>query len=150
MPRRELKSGKQVADWLAELGAKLKAPGNMTLIGSAALLWHAHDRGLNAELPEASMDVDSVTDSDEVATHCYEALIGSEFERTHGWHINLMPNTVLRDFPAGWEDRFIVRQIGQLRLIVPAPTDLLASKLRRNEPRDRAHADWAKRIGLLN
>lgn len=150
MPRRELKSGKQVADWLAELGAKLKAPGNMTLIGSAALLWHAHDRGLNAELPEASMDVDSVTDSDEVATHCYEALIGSEFERTHGWHINLMPNTVLRDFPTGWEDRLIVRQIGQLRLIVPAPTDLLASKLRRNEPRDRAHADWAKRIGLLN
>lgn len=150
MPRRELKSGKQVADWLTELGAKLTAQGNMTLIGSAALLWQAHDRGLDAELPEASMDVDPVTDSDEVATHCYEALIGSEFERTHGWHINLMPNTVLRDFPTGWEGRAIVRQIGQLRLIVPAPVDLLASKLRRNEPRDRAHADWAKRIGLLD
>jgi hypothetical protein len=68
MPRRELKSGKQVADWLAELGASLKAPGNMTLIGSAALLWHAHDRGIG----------------EEVALHCYEAMIGSEFERTHG------------------------------------------------------------------
>jgi len=44
MPQRELKSGKQVADWLAGLGANLKSPGNLTLIGSAALLWHAHAR----------------------------------------------------------------------------------------------------------
>ena len=27
--------------------------------------------------------------------------------------------------------------------------DLLAPKLKRNEPRDRAHAEWAKRVGLL-
>jgi hypothetical protein len=150
MPRRELKSGKQVADWLAELGAKLKAPGNLTLIGSAALLWHAHDRGLDADLPEASMDVDPVTDSDEVATYCYEALIGSEFERTHGWHINLMPETILRELPANWKSRATDRQISKLQLLVPAPADLLAPKLNRNEPRDRAHADWAKRIGLLD
>ena len=58
MPRRELKNGKQVADWLAELGSSLNAPGNLTLIGSAALLWHAYDRGLTAELPDASMDVE--------------------------------------------------------------------------------------------
>ena len=126
MPRRELKSGKQVADWLAELGAILKAPGNMTLIGSAALLWHADDRGITSELPEASMDVDPVTDSDEVAMHCYDALIGSEFERTHGWHVNLMPDSVLRDLPTGWERRAAQRQIGKLQLFVPAPTDLLA------------------------
>ena len=150
MPRRELNSGKQVADWLAELGANLKAPGNMTLIGSAALLWHAHDRGLNAELPEASMDVDPVTDSEEVAAHCYEALIGSEFERTHGWHVNLMPNTVLRELPVGWETRAVIRNIRLLRLFVPTPADLLEPKLKRNEPRDRAHAEWAKRIGLLD
>lgn len=149
MPRRELKSGKQVADWLEELGSHLKEPGNMTLIGSAALLWHAHDRGLAIELPEASMDVDPVTDSDEVAMLCYEALIGSEFERTHGWHVNLMPPTVLRELPAGWEHRATNRQIGRLRFAVPAPPDLLAPKLRRNEPRDRAHAEWARRIGLL-
>lgn len=150
MPRRELKSGKQVADWLGELAASLQQPGNMTLIGSAALLWHAHERGLAVELPEASMDVDPVTDSDEVAMHCYEALIGSEFERTHGWHVNLMPDSVLRELPAGWEDRATIRQSGRLRLTVPAPADLLAPKLRRNEPRDRAHADWAKRVGLLD
>lgn len=149
MPRRELKSGKQVADWLTEVGAVLKTPGNMTLIGSAALLWHAHERGLQTELPEASMDIDPVTDSDEIAALCYEALIGSEFERTHGWHINLMPETVLREFPSGWEQRAINRQIGCLRLTVPAAADLLAPKLRRNEPRDRAHADWARGIGLL-
>lgn len=149
MPRRELKSGKQVADWLAELGACLKGPGDMTLIGSAALLWHAHERGLQAELPEASMDVDPVTDSEEIAARCYESLIGSEFERAHGWHINLMPQTVLDGLPAGWEPRATVRQIGRLRLTVPSPADLLAPKLRRNEPRDRAHEEWARRIGLL-
>ena len=150
MPRRELKSGKQVADWLAEIGSQLKAPGNMTLIGSAALLWHAFDRGLEAELPEASMDVDPVTDSEEVAMHCYEALIGSEFERTHGWHVNLMPPTILKELPAGWELRAMPKQIDKLNLLVPGPADLLAPKLKRNEPRDHAHADWAKRIGLLN
>ncbi len=53
--------------------------------------------GSTAEFPEASMDVDPVTDSDEVAIHCYESLIGSEFERMHGWHVNLMPRTVLRN-----------------------------------------------------
>ena len=149
MPRRELKSGKQVADWLTELGASLKAPGGMTLIGSAALLWHSHDRGIAAELPEASMDVDPVTDSDEVAMLCYEALIGSEFERIHGWHVNLMPDSVLKELPAGWEPRATRRQVVKLQLLVPAPADLLAPKLKRNEPRDRAHADWAKRVGLL-
>ena len=150
MPLRELKNGKQVADWLAEIGSQLKLPGNMTLIGSAALLWHAHERGLMTELPEASMDVDPVTDSDEVAMHCYEALIGSEFERTHGWHVNLMPPTILQELPAGWERRAMQKQIGRLNLLVPAPADLLAPKLKRNEPRDRVHADWTKRIGLLN
>jgi hypothetical protein len=149
MPRRELKNGRQVAEWLAELGARLKAPGNMTLIGSAALLWHAHDRGISTELSEASMDVDPVTDSEEVAMLCYEALIGSEFERTHGWHVNLMPETVLRELPADWQQRSTHRQIHRLDLIVPAPADLLAPKLKRNEPRDRVHADWARRVGLL-
>ena len=149
MPRRELKNGKQVADWLAELGARLKTPGSMTLIGSAALLWHAQDRGLMVELPEASMDVDPVTESEEVAMHCYEALIGSEFERTHGWHVNLMPPAVLGELPVGWEQRATFKRIGFLQLTVPAPADLLVPKLRRNEARDRAHAEWAKRAGLL-
>jgi hypothetical protein len=150
MPRRELKNGKQVADWLAELGSVLNEPGAMVLIGSAALLWHAHDRGLKAELPEASMDVDPVTNSDEVATHCYEALIGSEFEQSHGWHINLMPDSVLEKLPPGWEERATTRQITRLQLTIPAPGDLTAAKLQRNEPRDRVHAEWAKSIGLLD
>ena len=150
MPLRELKNGKQVADWLHQLGSSLISPGNMTLIGSAALLWHAQDRGLNAELSDASMDVDPVTDSDEVAMHCYTALIGSEFERTNGWHVNLMPDTVLQELPAGWQQRATRRQIKNLHLTVPAPKDLLVPKLKRNEPRDRAHADWAKHLGLLD
>lgn len=149
MPRRELKNGKQVVDWLVELGATLKTPGNMTLIGSAALLWHAHERGITSELPEFSMDVDPVTDSDEVAMLCYEALIGSEFERIHGWHVNLMPESVLRELPADWKMRATERHIGKLNLLVPAPADLLVPKLKRNEPRDRAHAEWAGGVGLL-
>lgn len=150
MPRRELKKGKQVADWLEDVGKNLKMGGNMTLIGSAALLWHTHERGLTAELPESSMDVDSVTDSDEIAMLCYGALIGSEFERTHGWHVNLMPESVLHELPAGWQERAFRKTIGKLNLTVPAPPDLLAPKLKRNEPRDRVHAEWAQRIGLLN
>jgi hypothetical protein len=150
MPRRELKNGKQVSDWIADLAAQLTLPGNLTLIGSAALLWHAHERGLAAELPESSMDVDPVTDSDEVARHCYEALIGSEFERIHGWHVNLMPENVLRELPAEWELRAMQKQIGKLKLTVPAPVDLLVPKLKRNEPRDRIHAEWCKLVGLLD
>ena len=103
MPRRELRSGNQVADWLASLGAALTQPGGLILIGSAALLWHAHDRHLPGELPEASMDVDPITDSDEIARLCYEALIGREFEKAHGWHVNLMPDVVLNEFPAQWK-----------------------------------------------
>ena len=150
MPRRELKNGRQVAEWLESLGDSLKTKGNLTLIGSAALLWHANERGITTELPEASMDVDPVTDSDEVAMHCYEALIGSEFERTHGWHVNLMPESVLRELPNGWEQRATKKQIGKLNLTVPSPADLLSPKLRRNEPRDRAHAAWARQVGLLD
>jgi len=95
------------------------------------------------------MDVDPVTDGDEVALLCYEALIGSEFERTHGWHVKLMPDYVLRELPASWAQRASLRRIGKLHLLVPAPADLIAPKLRRNEPCDRTHADWAKRVGLL-
>jgi hypothetical protein len=33
--------------------------------------------------------------------------------------------------------------------MIPAPSDILAPKLRRNEPRDRAHAAWAKQLGMV-
>lgn len=120
----------------------------MTLIGSAALLWHAADRGLDVSLPENSMDVDPVTDSDALAWMCYHALIGSEFERNHGWHVNLLPASVMQEFPADWEARAVRRTYDKLEVIVPSAPDLLVPKLRRNEPRDRAHADWAKKIGI--
>lgn len=149
MPRRELESGTQVASWLQDLAQRISRPAKMILIGSGALLWHAADRGMNARLPEASMDVDPITDSDEVAAICYECLIGSEFEREHGWHVNLMPETVLNELPTGWRDRAAVRQFGHLELIVPHPEDLLAPKLKRGEPRDIKHYEWAKEIGLL-
>ena len=60
-----------------------------------------------------------------------------------------MPESVLQELPDGWKQRATQKQIEKLNLIVPAPADLLAPKLKRNEPRDRDHADWSKRIGLL-
>ena len=149
MPRRELKNGKQVADWLESVSQSISQPGEIIIIGSAALLWHAWERGLTAELPEASMDVDPITNNDEIARLCYDSVIGSEFEKQFGWHVNLMPETVLSEFPPDWRDRAVRRVQGHLTVIVPAPRDLLIPKLKRNEPRDVAHSQWAKRIGLV-
>lgn len=149
MPRRELKSGRQIVEWLDDLSRGLRQPGELILIGSAALLWHAEQRGIATELPEASMDADALTDSDEIAAACYDCLIGSEFERTHGWHVNLMPHAVLREFPVDWRSRATVVLLGRLTLVVPQPDDLLTPKLTRAEPRDQRHYEWAVRIGLV-
>ena len=149
MPRRELKDPHQVEDWLVELSQRVTQPARMILIGSGALLWHAFQRGITEPLSENSMDVDPITDSEEVARLCYDALIGSEFEQRHGWHVNLMPEQVLREFPSDWESRSARKQYGHLQVIVPAVADLLVPKRRRNEPRDRAHAAWAERVVLL-
>jgi uncharacterized nucleotidyltransferase DUF6036 len=131
------------------VGQALTAPGRLILIGSGALLWHAARRGVTEPLPENSMDVDPITDSDEVARLCYEALIGSEFEKSHGWHVNLMPASALNEFPPDWKERASHKAYGPLEVEVPAPVDLLIPKLRRGEPRDLAHAAWAKRIHLV-
>ena len=148
MPRRELKYPHQVEDWLVELSPRLTKPARMILIGSGALLWHAFQRGITEPLSENSMDVDPITDSDEVARLCYDALIGSEFEQQHGWHVNLMPEQVLREFPMDWESRAVRKQYGHLLVLVPAVVDLLVPKRKRNEPRDRAHAAWAERLAM--
>src|SRR5687767_11536312 len=129
MPRRELKHPKQVEEWLVALGSRLARPGRMILIGSGALLWHAAQKGISEPLPENSMDVDPITDSDEIARLCYEALIGSEFEQQHGWHVNLMPDMVLREFPTDWEARAAKKNYGVMEVVVPAPKDLLLPKL---------------------
>ena len=149
MPRRELKHPRQVEDWLRELGGRLSQQARMTLIGSGGLLWHAFQRGLVEPLPENSMDVDPITDSDEVARLCYEALIGSEFEVAHGWHVNLMPEAVLREFPADWRQRAALKCYGSLEVTVPSPEDLLVPKRKRNEPRDRAHEAWARQLAMI-
>ena len=150
MPRRELKHPHQVEEWLLEWSRQLTQPAEMILIGSGALLWHAFQSGITEPLPESSMDVDSITNSEEVARLCYEGIIGSEFELRHGWHINLMPDSVLREFPAGWRERASTKVYGQLTLIVLCAADLFIPKRKRNEPRDRAHEAWARSIGLLH
>ena len=109
MPKRELKHPSQVESWLQEWGSVLGEPGSLILIGSGGLLWHAAQRGLDTPLSENSMDVDPVTQSDAVALLGYEAMIGSEFEKRHGWHANLMPSAVLSEMPADWMPRASLR-----------------------------------------
>ena len=130
VPRKKLKYPHQVIDWLHDWGGRLSEPASMILIGSGGLLWHIARIGQDVPLPENSMDVDPVTESDAVAELAYDALIGSEFESRHGWHVNLMPRMALDGLPENW-------------------TDLLAPKLRRNEPRDQLHAKLARELGLL-
>jgi len=150
MPRRELRDPQQVENWLCELGASLTTPGELILIGSGALLWHAAQRGIATPLPQHSMDVDPITASDEVIEHCYDAMIGSEFEQRHGWHVNVMPAEALQGLPLGWEARESAKPYALLHVRVPSPADLLIPKLKRNEPRDRAHQAWAREVGLLS
>lgn len=95
------------------------------------------------------MDVDPITDSDEIARLCYEALIGTEFEQKHGWHVNLMPRSTLKEFPVDWPSRAASKSYARLKLIVPSPEDLFVPKRKRNEPRDRAQEAWARQAGLL-
>jgi hypothetical protein len=149
MPRRELKDPRQVEDWLVEISQQITQPAEMILIGSGGLLWHAFQKGITEPLPENSMDVDPITDSDEVARLCYAAIIGSEFEQKHGWHVNLMPEFVLKEFPSDWKSRAGTKAYGLLKLVVPSPADLFIPKRKRNEPRDRAQETWATAINLL-
>jgi len=146
MPLRELKNPSQIEIWLVEWGSQLTEAGSMVLIGSGALLWHAAQRNLETQLPENSMDVDPVTDSEAVALLGYEAMIGSEFEKKHGWHVNLMPQAVLSEMPEGWKARAHRKNYGKLEVVVPSVEDLLVPKLKRGEPRDKAHAEWAQKL----
>lgn len=146
MPKRELRHPIQIEAWLQEWGNLLCEPGSLILIGSGGLLWHAAQRGLDLPLPENSMDVDPVTQSDAVALLGYEAMIGSEFEKRHGWHVNLMPWSVLDEMPTDWIQRVCRKHYGLLEVMVPSIHDLLVPKLKRGEPRDKLHAEWAKKL----
>lgn len=149
MPRRELHHPHQVTDWLKSWGAQLQVPGEMILIGSAGLLWHAARIGRDDPLPENSMDVDPITDSEAIAELAYDAMIGSEFEQVHGWHVNLMPPMVLREFAPDWRTRAETASYGNLTVVVPSAADLITAKLKRNEPRDRAHKVYAEALHLV-
>ena len=120
----------------------------MILIGSAGRLWHVAEIGRDDPLPEKSMDVDPVTDCEAVAELANDALIGSEFERAHGWQVNLMPRMVLDQLPTGWRERSALAEYGHLTLIVPSAADLLAPKLRRGEPRDLREDAVGRAVGL--
>ena len=148
MPRRELRFPSQIEAWLGSWGNQLHSTGELILIGSGGLLWHAAQKGLETPLPENSMDVDPITTDEEVAALGYEAHIGSSFELDHGWHVNLMPPFALNGLPSDWRDRAVSKRYALLTVIVPSAQDLLVPKLVRAEPRDLAHAQWTRSLGL--
>jgi hypothetical protein len=148
MPRRELKHPAQVEQWLVSWGQKLTKPGGMILIGSGGLLWHAAQKGIETPLPENSMDVDPITQDDEVAALGYEAHIGSSFEQENGWHVKLMPPRALEGLPFDWKNRAATKSYDLLTVIVPSVEDILVPKLKRGETRDISHSRWAKSVGL--
>ncbi len=153
MPRKELREPRQIEEWLVAWGNNLsyqKKSGELILIGSAALLWHAYQQDIILGLPENSMDADPITNDECVAELGYSSGIGSEFEADHGWHINLMPELALREFPTDWANHQESKTYGGLTVRVPAVPHLLAPKIRRGEPRDFAHYRWAQSVGLLN
>jgi hypothetical protein len=149
-PRAELRYPQQVKTWIEALAHRIKDPATIILIGSGGLLLHAALRGIDTELPSYSMDIDPIVDTDELAMILYDAAIGSDFEKEHGWHVNLMPHFALKNIPAGWERRSERCRFGPLLVVVPAVEDLLAPKMERGEPRDFEHARWAKEIGLID
>ena len=63
-----------------------------------------------------------------------------------GWHVNLMPFAVLNEFPSDWKARAKQKLYGRLMVFVPCVQDLLISKLKRGEPRDKLHAQWANQL----
>lgn len=150
MPLRELSTPIQIVDWLKDWGDQLKEPAEMILIGSGGLLWHAHQAGHTTPLPENSMDVDPITSSDAVAELAYNSIIGSDFEKENGWHVNLMPDLALQGLPEDWKSRCEKESYNNLTVIVPAAQDLLVPKLLRNEPRDIAHRNYALSLGLIH
>jgi len=95
------------------------------------------------------MDVVPVTSDEDLAAPCYDAMIGSEFEQEHGWHVNLMSEMVLDSFPAGWQGRSSSAVDGELRVVVPAVADLFVPKLKRREPRGLQQFDYAKALHLI-
>ena len=125
------------------MGDSLNKDGDLTLIGSGALLWHAFQQGVAKPLPENSMDADPITDSEDVAQICYDQQIGSEFEMKEGWHVNLMPKSVLKEFPGDWPERATRKKYGRLTVTVPSVEDLMIPKRKRGEPRDKRHDDYA-------
>lgn len=149
-PRSDLRKPSQVEAWLKEWGNLMPEPGGMILIGSAGLLWNVlHVLGKDSELPSNSMDADVLTDSDLVAEFGYTALIGSQFERKHGFHVNLMPNEVLTEMNSDWRQRANSHTYGNLTVTVPAASDLFVPKLKAGRPRDLQQHHWAKEIGLV-
>jgi len=152
MPRKELQYPNQIEDWLNSWGIQLQEiskEGSLILIGSAGLLWHAYQQQIVSGLPEQSMDADPITTDDCVAEMGYDSCIGSEFETSRGWHINMLPEEVLTKFPIDWTEHKLTKQYGPLTVHVPCVAHLLIPKIRRGEPRDLVHYQWARDSGLI-
>lgn len=111
------------------------------VIGSQAILAYGNER-----LPEGlaySMDIDIyLANQDEDVPHEINANFGqgSQFEQTHGFHIDGV-DELTAVFPPDWKERAVVREIKvegrSVRLTAPGPEDLIVSKLARFSEKDK-------------
>jgi len=136
--------------------AKLKR-GRLLVVGSQSILGsHSED-----ELPEdvtmsVEFDMALLDDSESgLAADVLDAEFGemSPFHAEHGWHIQgVSPKTA--KLPAGWEERAVVLEVEGVRQssvsMCLEPHDLCASKLARNEAKDRSYVASLVQAGLVN
>ncbi|RUP27834.1 MAG: hypothetical protein EKK45_13535 [Curvibacter sp.] len=73
----------------------------------------------------------------------------SPFESEHGYYLDpVSPN--LPSFPAGWQDRLIQIDFGDVRAFFVAPDDVAVSKYIRGDDRDMRWLREGLRSGLLD
>jgi hypothetical protein len=119
------------------------------VVGSQAILASSPDAP-TALLGSLDIDAYPANAKDWEARHGIEASeeingnfgYGSEFHRTHGYYIDGVDETTA-NFPPGWTDRQVVRQIdcdgAPVRIVAPEIHDLAASKLCRFDPKDKEY-----------
>lgn len=121
-----------------------------TVLGSAALLVPFPELGDEGGPLRLTRDADLLlTPTDEsIASMVHEALgRGSLFERTYGYHADVLRPAILTSLPRGWQDRAQVEP--QTGAQVIAAADLCAVKLLAGRSKDLAVVGHLLRAGLV-
>lgn len=136
--------------------AKLKC-GRLLVVGSQSILGsHSEDRLPTIVTMSVEFDMALLDDSESgLVADVLDGEFGemSEFHRQHGWHIQgVSPKTA--KLPLDWETRAVIVEVegvGKSSVsMCLEPHDLCASKLARNEERDRRYVAALVHAGLVS